>query len=352
MDAPAMTETLRDIKSLLDTNLVDPQSVPLLEKVAASYAVAISPEIARLIDKNDADDPIARQFVPSALELSRTDQERGDPIGDKAHSPLPGIVHRHADRVLFKPVHICPVYCRFCFRREMVGPAGDGTLSAAEIDAALTYIAAHTEVWEVILTGGDPFILSPRRIRDLSERIAAIPHVRIIRWHTRVPVVDPERVDGALVAALKVDEAATYVALHANHPREFSHGARRAIARLADAGIPLLSQSVLLRGVNDNVETLEQLMRSFVELRIKAYYLHHADLAPGTSHFRLPIEEGQALVEALRARVSGICMPSYVLDVPGGRAKVPLARANAEKTETGYRLRDQQGVWHDYPEEN
>jgi lysine 2,3-aminomutase len=232
----------------------------------------------------------------------------------------------------------------------MIGPAGDGMLSPENMDAAIAYIGAHPEIWEVIVTGGDPFILSPRRLQALAQRLASIPHVKIIRWHTRVPVVAPGRVTEDFVSGLKVEGTTTYVALHANHPRELSPAAREAVACIIDAGIPMISQSVLLRGVNDSVDTLAELMRTFVELRIKPYYLHHADLAPGTSHFRLSIKEGQALVEALRAGVSGICMPSYVLDIPGGHAKAPLARSDAEKTENGYRLRDQQGNWHDYPE--
>ena len=347
-----MTETLRNVNDLLGADLVSVDDAALLERVTGRYAVAISATIENLIDKTDAQDPIARQFVPSPLELEGRPEELRDPIGDDSHSPVTGIVHRHVDRVLFKPVHICPVYCRFCFRREMIGPAGDGMLSPDDMEAALTYIANHPEIWEVIVTGGDPFILSPRRIRVLAERIAAIAHVKIIRWHTRVPVVDPGRIDDEFVAALKVANATTYVALHANHASEFSPEARNAIARLVDAGIPMISQSVLLRGVNDDIEILSDLMRGFAELRVKPYYLHHADLAPGTSHFRLSIAEGQTLFEALRARVSGICMPSYVLDIPGGHAKTPLARAEVEKTPSGYRLRDQQGNWHEYPEKD
>ncbi|MBU6474073.1 MAG: lysine-2,3-aminomutase-like protein, partial [Alphaproteobacteria bacterium] len=294
-------------------------------------------------------DPIALQFVPSSDELVVTPEERADPIGDAAHSPVPGIVHRHRDRVLFKPVLSCPVYCRFCFRREEVGQ-GKSALSPEAVARALDYIAAHREIREVIFTGGDPFILSPRRIAELSVALADIPHVKLLRWHTRVPVVEPSRVSDDLVAALLVPGATTFVALHANHPREFSPAARAAIARLVDAGIPLLSQSVLLKGVNAEIATLEALMRAFVENRIKPYYLHHPDLAPGTGHFRVSIEEGQALMRELRARVSGLCVPDYVLDIPGGFAKVSLLSENVVRLEGGrYRIRDHAGRWHTYP---
>jgi lysine 2,3-aminomutase len=313
------------------------------------YAVAITPEMAALIDESDAHDPIARQFVPSSEELAVAPEERADPIGDAAHSPVPGIVHRHRDRVLFKPVLSCPVYCRFCFRREEVGKS-ENALSPEAVAKALDYIAAHREIREVILTGGDPFVMSPRRIAELSAALADIPHIKVLRWHTRVPVVDPARVSDELVAALLVPGAATFVALHANHPRELSPAARAAVARLIDAGIPMLSQSVLLKGVNADIETLEALMRAFIENRIKPYYLHHPDLAPGTAHFRVSIEDGQALMRELRARVSGLCVPDYVLDIPGGFAKVALLSENVARAEDGrYRIRDHAGHWHMYP---
>ena len=324
-----------------------PQIAPDMEEVARRYAVAVSPQLLALTDPADPHDPIARQFLPSLAELDSRPEELADPIGDAAHSPVAGIVHRYQNRVLLKAVSACPVYCRFCFRREMVGP-GKGALSAEELDAAIAYIAGHPTIGEVILTGGDPFILSPRRAGVLTERLAAIAHVRVIRWHSRVPVVDPARVTDDFVAALHAPGAATWVAIHANHPREFSPEARRAIARLADGGIALVSQSVLLRGVNDDAETLAALMRAFLENRIKPYYLHHPDLAPGTGHFRLGLDEGLALMRELRGRLSGLAMPAYMLDIPGGFGKVPLESDHLEKTADGWRVRDHAGRWHSY----
>ncbi|MDB5734079.1 MAG: lysine 2,3-aminomutase YodO family protein [Alphaproteobacteria bacterium] len=319
-----------------------------LDDVARKYAVAVSPHLLSLVNPADPDDPIARQFLPSLEELITLPHELADPIGDAAHTPVPGIVHRHTDRVLFKVVASCPVYCRFCFRREMIGPGKENALSNDAFEAALDYIAAHPEIWEVILTGGDPFILSPRRVAEVTARLAAIDHVKIIRWHTRVPVVDPARVTDALVAALHAPGATTWVAVHANHVREFSAEARRAVARLADGGIMLVSQSVLLKGVNDNADALAELMRAFVENRIKPYYLHHPDLAPGTAHFRIGIAQGLALVKQLRARLSGLAMPTYMLDIPGGFGKVPLDSDHVEETAIGHRIRDMRGQWHDY----
>ena len=354
--------TLRQPAELLAHGLASPADLADLEKVAARYAIAVTPDIAALIDPDDPDDPIARQFIPTAAELAMQPGERADPIGDRTYSPVAGIVHRYPDRVLFKLVHVCAVYCRFCFRREMVGPGKDSALSDAAYRAALDYIAANPAIWEVILTGGDPLMLSPRRLAEIMSDLAAIGHVRIIRLHTRVPVAEPARISAELVAALKVAGATTWVALHANHARELTLGARAACARLIDSGIPMVSQSVLLRGVNDDAATLEALMRAFVESRIKPYYLHHGDLAPGTAHLRTTLSRGQELMRALRGRVSGLCQPDYVLDIPGGHGKSPVGPNYVEQTnssvddrdrsqETRYCVTDYCGDVHLYPPE-
>ncbi len=316
--------TIRRVDELVSQGYASASERPALDAVAARYAVAVTPAVAALIDRDDPNDPIARQYIPSAQELLTQPEERADPIGDHTHSPVDGIVHRYPDRVLFKLVHVCAVYCRFCFRREMVGPGKDNSLSAEAYAQALDYIRAHDEVWEVILTGGDPLMLSPRRLAEIMRDLAAIDHVKIIRIHTRIPVADPARVTPELVSALRVTGATTWLALHANHPRELTPQARAACAAIVDAGIPMVSQSVLLRGVNDDIATLTALMRGFVECRIKPYYLHHGDLAPGTAHLRTTITTGQALIAALRGRVSGLCQPDYVLDIPGGFGKAPV----------------------------
>jgi lysine 2,3-aminomutase len=340
--------TIRLPSELVAAGLAPPEKLADLARVAERYAVAITPDVAALIDRADANDPIARQFVPDIAELTTTPDERADPIGDDAHSPVEGIVHRYPDRVLLKLVNVCAVYCRFCFRREMVGP-GKQMLTPEKLDAALAYVAANPNIWEVILTGGDPLVLSARRLGEVIKRIAAIPHVKIVRLHTRVPVVSPGKVTRALARALKAPGATTYVALHANHPRELSPQVRNAAARLADAGIPMVSQSVLLKGVNDDAATLEALMRAFVECRIKPYYLHHGDLAPGTSHFRTSIEDGQALMRALRGRVSGLAQPTYVLDIPGGHGKVPVGPGYVDMcAEAGAVVEDIKGEKHSY----
>ena len=342
-------KTLRHLSDLDKAGLVPAKKRAALEQVAARYAVAITPAMSELIDHADAHDPIARQFVPDAAELDTRPEERADPIGDHAHSPVEGVVHRYPDRALLKLTHVCAVYCRFCFRREMIGPAA-APLTAKQLDAALGYIAAHPEIWEVVLTGGDPLVLSARRLKQAVSRLAAIEHVKIIRVHTRVPAADPARITPELVRALKAKGKATYVVLHANHARELTDAARRACARLIDAGIPMLSQSVLLAGVNDDPQTLGALMRALVECRIKPYYLHHGDLAPGTSHLRTSIERGQELMRALRGRVSGLCQPTYVLDIPGGHGKSPIGPAYLSRDATGrVQVEDFNGGLHGYP---
>ena len=343
-------KTLRSMGDLAAAGLLGPADTAALEKVAARYAVSITPDMAALIDPDDPLDPIGLQFLPDARELRMSPEERPDPIGDAVHSPVEGIVHRYPDRVLLKPLHVCPVYCRFCFRRETVGPDGAGTLSAEALERAFDYIRANPNIWEVILTGGDPLALSPRRLSEILGALDAIPHVKVARIHTRVPAVDPTRVNSELIDALKIFGRATYVALHANHAREMTPAARDSCARIIDAGIPMVSQSVLLRGVNDNVEALTALMRAFVETRIKPYYLHHPDLAPGTSHLRVSIQEGRALMQALLGRVSGLCQPVYALDIPGGHGKSPIGPNYLTPTEGGgWSVVDFNGLRHDYP---
>ncbi|TWB49629.1 lysine-2,3-aminomutase-like protein [Nitrospirillum viridazoti] len=350
-NASIRTAPIRTSAGLVEAGLAEASALPVLEQVAASFAVSVTDQMAGLIDPTDPNDPVARQFIPAGEELRTTPGELADPIGDGPHSPVKGIVHRYRDRVLLKAVNVCPVYCRFCFRREMVGP-GSETLDGAELDAGLAYIAEHEEVWEVILTGGDPLILSPRRLAEIVTRLDAIPHIGIVRFHTRVPVVDPDRVTPELVAALKGKRIASWLMLHANHWRELNDTARSAIARLVDAGIPLLSQTVLLKGVNDDAETLTRTFRALVQARVKPHYLHQGDLAKGTSHFRTTIQRGRALMRELRGDVSGLCQPTYVLDIPGGHGKVPLtADYLAPDGEGGWTVTDPRGGRHAYSEE-
>jgi lysine 2,3-aminomutase len=288
--------------------------------VAARYAIALTPTMRGLINAHD--DPVARQFVPSPEELITAPHEHPDPIGDDKLSPVKGVVHRYADRALLKPLLICPVYCRFCFRREHVGPDG-GVLTQEELETAYEWFAAHPAIREVILTGGDPLMLSPRRLSAIIGRLSAIPHIETLRIHTRVPTTDPAKVSVALTEAMATDRS-LWLVLHANHAREFTADAKSALTRLRRSGIPLLGQSVLLRGVNDSSDALEALFRAMIAAGVKPYYLHQLDAAPGTARFHVPIAEGQRLLAALRGRITGLAWPTYVLDIPGGYGKVPI----------------------------
>jgi lysine 2,3-aminomutase len=338
------TRSLRSARDLADVDLIATRETAPIDAIAANLPIAITPHMAGLIDQTNPDDPIARQFVPNVAEAIVTPDELRDPIGDSTHTPVKGIVHRYPDRVLLTPVHTCPVYCRFCFRREVVG---DGVLSADALTAAISYIRDHTEIWEVILSGGDPLILSPRRLAHIVDALDAIDHVAVIRIHTRVPVADPERITDEMVRALK-RKTPVYVTLHCNHARELSAVARDAIARLVDAGLPMLSQTVLLKGVNDDAGTLEALMRSLVANRVKPYYLHHGDMARGTGHFRTTIAAGRTLMKRLRGALSGIAQPTYVLDIPGGHGKAPIGPCYLEAKADSWIVEDWQGGRHAY----
>lgn len=342
---------------------------PLLLK---KYAYRITNNIKNAIKGNVNDDPVAKQYIPQDKELITTPDEDTDPIGDEAHSPIKGIVHRYPDRVLFKPVNVCAVYCRYCFRRETVGP-GSEILSATEIKTALDYIRNHKEIWEVILTGGDPLVLSPRQLRNIIDELNQIEHVQIIRIHTRVPIADPNRINDNIINVLQYSDTVKinqkishtkackniqshpspkpiYIVLHINHANELTTEVRYAITALLRANCVLLSQSVLLKGVNDNPEALESLFRELIKLRIKPYYLHHPDLAPGTSHFRLTIKEGQNIVKSLQGRVSGICLPTYMLDIPGGYGKIPLTPCFIKQLENDtYTAQNYKGESLQYP---
>jgi lysine 2,3-aminomutase len=347
MNAPP-DRTLRSVDGLIDAGLVAPPMRSALETVAAEFAVALTPHIASRIDRTDPRDALSAQYVPDIRELTTLPEERADPIGDEMHAPVKGIVHRYPDRALLKLSTACAVYCRFCFRRETIGPGAEA-LSPAELEAALGYIENTKALWEIILTGGDPLVLSPRRLGEVTARLASMPHVAVVRIHTRVPVADPSRITPGLVEALR-RHPSLWIAIHANHAQEFSPDALAAVARLADAGVPLLGQTVLLRGVNDDAATLETLFRTMLRNRIKPYYLHHPDLARGTSHFRLGLEEGRALVKSLRGRVSGPALPTYVLDIPGGYGKVPVGPSYVQRTIDGATLvEDPAGRLHPYP---
>ena len=279
---PRHPPTIRDAAGLLRAGLIAPDVRDAIAAVELRYAVAIPPALQALIEAPD--DPIGRQFIPDAAELHTAAHERTDPVGDEALSPLKGIVHRYPDRVLLKPLLTCPVYCRFCFRREHIGPDG-GVLTTAELDACYAWLRARPQIREVILSGGDPLMLSPRRLAALLQALGEIPHIELLRIHTRVPVAAPELVTAALADALTIDTP-LFVVLHANHARELTPQAGVALRLIHAAGAALLGQSVLLRGVNDSAAALEALFRAMLRARVKPYYLHQLD--PRPRHRALP----------------------------------------------------------------
>lgn len=337
-----ITKTLRTAKELIDANLAENLDQSTLQAIADKYTIAISPHLLNYMQHEG----IKRQFVPSKEELNELASDMQDPIGDKTYSPLRGIIHRYPDRCLLQPVNVCPVYCRFCFRRETVGK-GNPALTPDELNNCFNYIAGHPEIWEVILSGGDPLILKPQQLATIITKIDEISHVDIIRIHTRVPIVEPHRINAELLAILKLRKP-IYIVLHINHPDEFTKEAIEVIDLLADNGIVLLGQSVLLKGINDNITTLGQLMRNMVKYRIKPYYLHHLDLAKGTNHFRTSIADGQRLMTELRGHYSGLCQPQYVLDIPGGAGKSPIGPNYLHKQDQGYTLLNYLGQDYSY----
>jgi len=345
-------KTIRTVDQLLEAGFIDQEMRKTLEKVTEKFSMAITPQLIELINSSTVQDKKALllQFLPTEQELKIAEEESADPIGDTVYTVLKGVVHRYPDRCLLMPISACPIYCRFCFRRETVGASGR-ILSKEDLNNAYAYIANHSEIWEVILTGGDPFFLKPKKIAEILTALEEIKHVEIIRFHTRVPIVDSRRITDEMISVLKTSTKTIYIGLHANHPCEFTDAAKSACALFVNAGIPMLGQTVLLKGVNDTPEILGKLMRTFVKNRIKPYYLHHGDLAEGTSHFRTSIQEGQQLVKSLRGKYSGLCQPTYVLEAPGGAGKVPIHPSyiqNSSASVEDYLLEDYLGNFHHY----
>jgi lysine 2,3-aminomutase len=340
-------QTLRTGDDLAERGLIREEDVADAERAGDILSIAISPEMVDRIDVARPDDPVARQFVPSARELHVLPEEEPDPIGDTLYMPIKGITHRYPDRLLLIANHHCAVYCRFCFRREKVGP-GEEFLAPNELEAALDYIRAHPDLREVILTGGDPLMLTPRRIRYIVEQLSALPNIDVIRVHTRIPVVAPERLTPEMLEALETDKIICVV-IHANHASEFGDAAKAAIKQLRMRGMMLLSHSVLLKGVNDTPEALADLFREFVRNGVKVYYLHHCDLAEGVSHFRTTFDEGQELMRAIRGHVSGLAQPTYALHIPGGFGKVPIGPTYLEEDGDSWVVTDYLGGRHRYP---
>ncbi len=328
-----------DAQSLAAALPVDEEAAA---RVARRYPLRIPAHFLSLIRKPQ--DPLWRQAVPSLEELSAWDAP--DPLGEEAQSPTPGLVHRYPDRALFLVESRCALYCRHCMRKRRTGEAR--AVSPGALAAGLDYIRRTPALREVVLSGGDPLMMNEEALVSLLARLKAIRHVEVLRIHTRVPGADPDRVTERLASEL-ARFAPLFVNIQFNHPAELTEKARLACRRLLSAGIPLGSQSVLLSGVNDDAQILARLFLGLLSMGVRPYALHHPDPVAGTRHFSVPLERGLALVSSLRGRISGMAVPHYLLDLPGGGGKTALLPGVAEKIGEGiYRIKSFRGEWHTY----
>lgn len=328
-----LADGARRLEDLVRAGRLDASERDALAAVEARYQFRVSRSYLDLIDWDDPHCPIRRQAIPNPAEMLALPIERADPIGDHAHRQPPAVVHRYPDRALLFVTLQCPMYCRYCFRKVYLADEAPIRL-AHDVAQAMEYIERTPGIREVILSGGDPLLLATENLEPVLSRLRAVPHVRRIRIHSRVPATLPTRMDAELAGLLGRYQPLTVVC-HFNHPRELSPLAQAGAAVLRTHGVPLANQAVLLRGVNDSVATLRTLFEGLLDQGIRPYYLHHPDLTVGTQHFRLSIDDGLALYRGLRGTTSGLAIPEYVVDIPGGRGKVPLdspwVRATADR---------------------
>ncbi|NLO90786.1 MAG: lysine 2,3-aminomutase [Elusimicrobia bacterium] len=317
-----LSHVIKDIPTLERVISLDASEKNDLKRCLAKFRMAITPYYAALMDARDRQCPVRLQAVPSIEELRNDPDDLDDPLHEDVDSPVPGLTHRYPDRVLLLVTNICSMNCRHCTRRRMVG-FEDTPLSKACLDKAVKYISGNKAVRDVLISGGDPLTLSDDHLESILQRLRAIKHVEIIRIGTRVPVVMPMRVTEKLAAMLRKYHP-LYINTHFNHSKEMTAEARLACARLADAGIPLGNQSVLLRGVNDSQSTMKKLVHNLLMARVKPYYIYQCDLSKGISHFRTSVSKGIEIVESLRGHTTGMAVPTYVVDAPGGGGKIPV----------------------------
>jgi len=295
-----------------------------LQTKRGSLPIGVTPYYASLMDPNDALEPIRRTVVPISAEFTRLPGEADDPLGEDSHSPVPGLVHRYPDRVLFLVSNFCTTYCRYCTRSRMVGSSqAEHAVTKSQWERSLEYIEANPTIRDVLLSGGDPLSMSDERLEYLLTRLRRIPHVEFIRIGTKIPVVMPQRITPSLVRMLRKFHP-LWMSIHFTHPNEITPEVVEACERLADAGIPLGSQTVLLKGVNDSVDTMKQLVHGLLKIRVRPYYLYQCDPISGSGHFRTPVEKGLEIIRGLRGHTTGYAVPSFVIDAPGGGGKIPL----------------------------
>lgn len=314
---------IRDLKSLERVLRLSEDERETVLKIGGRLPIGITPYYAALMDPEDPADPLRKTMIPVGTEFVQTAGEADDPLGEDTHSPVPGLVHRYPDRVLFLVTNFCATYCRYCTRARMVGHSGEYHFNHAQYQQAIDYIAAHPEIRDVLLSGGDPLTMNDERLEWILSRVRAIPHVEFVRIGTKVPAVLPQRITPALIRMLRRYHP-LWMSIHFMHPAEVSAEVTQACSRLADAGIPLGSQTVLSRGVNDDVETMKRLMHGLLKMRVRPYYLYQCDPISGSSHFRTPVEKGLEIIAGLRGHTTGYAVPTFVIDAPGGGGKIPL----------------------------
>ena len=339
--------TLEQLQALMPT--LTPEEYAGTKLANHKLALAITPYFFNLIDPADENCPIRRQVIPRVEETHTAPWEMADPCGEDSHSPVPGLVHRYPDRVLFLVTDRCAAYCRYCTRSRLVSNAS-GYDFHPEFDRQIQYIRDHPEIRDVLLSGGDPLLFSDEKLEYLLSRLRAIPHIEFLRIGTRIPVFLPQRITPQLCAMLKLYHP-LFISIHSNHPRELTTEVRDGLGRLADAGIPLGNQSVLLRGVNDDEIVMKAQVQKLLMCRVKPYYLYQCDLISGSAHLRASVKRGLEIMEKLRGHTTGYAVPTYVIDAPGGGGKVPIGpeymlSRNADRVV----IRNYEGRVFEYPE--
>jgi lysine 2,3-aminomutase len=339
-------DTLAELESHLKLSDIERAGVLL---AGHKLAMSITPHFFNLIDREDPDCPIRRQVIPRLEEGWTAPEELADPCGEDSHMPVPGLVHRYPDRVLFLVTDRCASYCRYCTRSRVVSGVGEQHLET-QWEAAFRYLERTPQVRDVLLSGGDPLLFPDDRLDRILTRLRAIPHIEFLRIGTRIPIFLPQRITPELCAMLKKHHP-LFISIHTNHPRELTSEVRDALGRLADAGIPLGNQSVLLRGVNDSVEVQQALVHKLLRCRVRPYYLYQCDLINGSSHLRTPVADGIAIIEGLRGHTTGYAIPQFVIDGPGGGGKIPLNPQYIIDTAPGkVTLRNYEGQVFEYPD--
>jgi lysine 2,3-aminomutase len=311
--------TYEQLKEILD---LTPEEIEGIKHSKGRLALAVTPYFASLMDPFNPNCPIRRQAIPRVEEIHLSKNEMVDPLGEDKHSPVPGLVHRYPDRVLLLVTDQCAVYCRYCTRRRLVG-SNERSITQGNFEEVLKYLKSHRKVRDVLLSGGDPLLLENERVEEILSRLRALPHIELLRIGTRVPVTLPQRITGGLVRMLKKYHP-LMISIHFTHPKEITEAVRRACSELADGGIPLGSQTVLLKGINDKPSIMKKLVQELLKIRVRPYYIYQCDLVMGTEHFRTSVATGIQIIEKLRGHTTGYAVPTYVVDTPGGGGKIPL----------------------------